>query len=135
MLKIQSAIYSADFMQNIQGQSCDILTVNEIPTVLSAFQLISSQWFMDETSITAINLKIKEIIGNPTIYNFGKNRVALITYQSVASENNNSVIFWKTFGCEKFYSIKIANDPNGAVTEFIQEFLVKEIKEGRLGLY
>ncbi|KAL7015888.1 hypothetical protein ACKWTF_016716 [Chironomus riparius] len=142
MNKVLSTNYSEDFnlfVENIEGQSCDILTINEVPSVLSAFQIISSQWFRVETEITAINLRINEnfienFLGNPSIYDFHKNRVALITFQSVINENNNSAIFWKTFGHEKFYSLKISNDPKGAVTDYIQRFLVIEIKDGRSGI-
>ena len=141
MIKVLSKNYPEDFnsfLQNIQGQSCDILTINEVPSVSSAFQLISSQWFTAESEIIAINLKINEnftedCLGNPKVYDFHKNRVVLITFQSVVNENNNSAIFWKTFGDEKFYKIKISIDPNGAATDYIQECLVKEIKEGRSG--
>lgn len=134
MLNILSVDYNS-FLQNIQGQSCDILTINDVPSVSSAFQLISSQWFRIETEITAINLKINEnVLGNHSIYNFYKNRVVLITLQTAVSNIRNSAVFWKSFGQEKFYSIKISNDPNGAVTEYIQKFLVTEIKEGRSGL-
>jgi len=122
-------------------QNFEVVIIKSIPTFSKGLNLLSKSWFksqiVNNSKIIGISLKIREEIKepqkeHPQIYEYASKDSILISFQSTVG-NNVSKTYWKIHRSKKFYSLYIEDDQYQNLAPYFHDFIVGEIKKGRLG--
>jgi len=135
---LDDAEFSERFENAIKIQPMfDFLIIINIISVSKGLQLISQEWFRSKVcsheNLIGINLKINGTIDGLSDYlDLVFKNTILIAFQSTIN-GHESKTYWKTAGCDKFYSLDIDDDSTDDITSFCHEFFIDEIKNERIG--
>ncbi|XP_070507977.1 uncharacterized protein [Chironomus tepperi] len=137
-LSVQYSSNKQKIINSCRYKTFDTLVIDNVPSVKHGIELISSGGILAYHEIHAVILRVNEKL-DPKLEFISKIftndwvKSILISFTSL-TDQHESISFWKLPGNSKFYSIYIDDDKNEAATNYVHDFLTKEIMIGKTGI-